>query len=124
MYVTILRSKIHRATLTETKLHYAGSVTLDRDLIDAAGLLPFESVHVFNINTGDRLQTYVIEGEQASGAVCLNGAAARLGQPGDLIIIVAYAQIEKEEAASFAPTVVHVDGQNRIVRVDNDPASP
>ena len=123
MLLTMFKSKIHRATVTEAHLHYTGSLTLDRDLIDAAGMLVHEQVQVLNINTGDRFTTYIIEGPRGSGVVCLNGAAARLGQPGDLIIAVTYAQMDAAEAAHFVPTVVHVDAENRIARVEGPTAS-
>lgn len=118
MMLTMFRSKIHRATVTEANLNYAGSLTLDRDLMDAAGMLPYEQVHVLNINTGDRFITYLIEGKRGSGVVCLNGAAARLGQPGDLVIILTYAQMTPEEAQNFKPTRVLVDEKNRLVKVE------
>lgn len=119
MTITMLKSKVHRATVTMADLNYAGSLTLDPLLMEAAGFMLHEQVHVLNINTGARFVTYVIPGERGSGTVCLNGAAARLGQPGDLIIAITYAQFTREEAANHKPTVVHVDGQNRIVRVDS-----
>lgn len=118
MFVTMFKSKIHRATVTQADLDYAGSLTLDPELIEAAGMLLHEQVHVLNINTGDRFTTYIIEGERGSGVVCLNGAAARLGQPGDLIIALTYAQMDAEEAKAFKPTVVHVDGANHITSVE------
>lgn len=111
---TLCKSKIHRATLTGADLHYEGSCTVDRDLMDAADLLPFELVQVVNVNNGARLETYVIEGERGSGTVQLNGAAARLGMPGDLVIIISYAQYEAHEIAEgFQPTIVFVDEKNR-----------
>jgi aspartate 1-decarboxylase len=119
MMITMLKSKVHRATVTMADLNYAGSLTLDPLLIEAAGFMLHEQVHVLNINTGARFVTYVIPGERGGGTVCLNGAAARLGQPGDLIIAITYAQMTPEEAAKHKPTVVHVDAQNRIVRVDS-----
>ncbi|HUW62583.1 MAG TPA: aspartate 1-decarboxylase [Candidatus Bathyarchaeia archaeon] len=119
MMITMLKSKVHRATVTMADLNYAGSLTLDPLLIEAAGFLVNEQVHVLNINTGARFVTYLIPGERGSGTVCLNGAAARLGQPGDLIIALTYAQMTPEEAANLKPTIVHVDAQNRIVRVDS-----
>ncbi len=119
MLLTLFKSKIHRATVTQADLNYAGSLTLDPDLMDAAGMLLHEQVQVLNINTGDRFSTYIIEGERGSGVVCLNGAAARLGQPGDLVIVLTYAQIDAEEARTFQPTVVHVDSRNKITSVDH-----
>ncbi|HDP35631.1 MAG TPA: aspartate 1-decarboxylase [Candidatus Hydrogenedentes bacterium] len=117
MLVTMMKSKVHRATVTEANLHYKGSLTLDRDLMEAAGMLEYEQVQVLNINTGDRFTTYIIEGERGSGVVCLNGAAARLGQPGDLIIALTYAQMDADEAAAHRPIIVHVDENNRITEI-------
>lgn len=113
---TLCKSKIHRATLTGADLHYEGSLTVDRDLMDAADLLPFEKVQVVNVNTGARLETYVIEGPRASGAMQLNGAAARLGMPGDLVIVMSYGEYDAAELTpDFAPLVVFVDAANRPV---------
>jgi len=120
MLLNMFKSKIHRATVTEADLSYKGSLTLDKDLIEAAGMLLYEKVQVLNINTGDRFETYIIEGERGSGVVCLNGAAARLGQPGDLIIAVTYAMMDAEDAKTHKPTVVHVDGNNKITSVENE----
>jgi len=117
MLVTMMKCKVHRATVTEANLEYKGSLTLDRDLMDAAGMLEYEQVHVLNINSGDRFITYIIEGERGSGVVCLNGAAARLGQPGDLIIAITYAQMDAREAAMHHPVMVHVDENNHITEV-------
>lgn len=114
---TMLKSKIHRARVTEADLHYDGSLTLDRDLMDAAGLLPYEHIHVLDINNGNRLETYVIEGSRGSGEVCINGAAARLVSPGDLVIVLSYAGVEEAELARHEPKLVYVDEQNRITRV-------
>ncbi|MBI2432353.1 MAG: aspartate 1-decarboxylase [Candidatus Hydrogenedentes bacterium] len=118
MLLTMFKSKIHRATVTEANLNYAGSLTLDEELIEAAGMLVHEQVQVLNINTGARFTTYIIPGPRGSGVVCLNGAAARLGHPGDLIIAVTYAQMDAAEAKRFTPTVVHVDENNRINSVE------
>lgn len=107
--------KIHRATVTEANLAYEGSITVDRTLLEAAGLLPFEQVQVVNCHNGARFETYTIVGEPGSGVVCLNGAAARLGQIGDTIIIIGYGQMDATEAEDHAPRVVAVDEQNRIV---------
>ena len=116
---TLCKSKIHRATLTGADLHYEGSLTVDRDLMDAADLLPFEKVQVVNVNNGARLETYVIEGARGSGTVQLNGAAARLGMPGDLVIVISYGEYEAAELAhGFQPRLVFVefvDGRNRPV---------
>jgi len=109
------RAKIHRARITDTRLDYEGSLTLDRTLMDAAGLLPFEQVQVLNINNGTRAETYIIEGEADSGVVCINGALARWAEKNDLIIIIAYAQVDESELKTFTPKIVHVDAQNRIV---------
>jgi len=113
---TMLKSKIHRARVTGANLHYEGSVTIDRGLMDAAGLLPYEQVHLLDVDNGARLETYVIEGERGSGQVVVNGAAAHLIHHGDTIIIVSYATLSDEEALSHRPQLVYVDGQNRIVR--------
>lgn len=113
---TLCKSKIHRATLTGADLHYEGSLTVDRALMDAADLLPFEKVQVVNVNTGARLETYVIEGPRASGTVQLNGAAARLGMAGDLVIIISYGEYAPDElTADFVPRIVFVDTENRPV---------
>ncbi len=117
MMLTIFKSKIHRATVTQADLHYAGSLTVDPVLLEAAGMLPYEQVHVLNINTGARFTTYLIEGERGAGTICLNGAAARMGAPGDLVIAITYAQMDAAEAKGFRPTVVLVDEQNHIVDV-------
>ena len=110
------KSKIHRATLTATDLHYEGSLTLDRELMDAADLLEFERVQVVNVNTGSRLETYVIAGERESGTVQLNGAAARLGMAGDIVIIIGYGDYDARELVDFTPRIVHVDDKNRPYR--------
>ena len=114
---TILKSKIHRARVTDADLHYEGSLTLDRDLMDAADLLPYEMVHVLDINNGNRLQTYVIEGGRGSGEVCINGAAARLVSPGDTVIILSYVTVDEEEVGDHRPRLVYVDEENRVQRV-------
>lgn len=114
MFRTMLKSKIHRATVTHADLHYIGSLTVDRDLMEAADLLPGELVHVVDINNGSRLETYVIEGERGTGVIGINGAAARLVQPGDLVIVIAYATISDDEAAKLEPRVVMVDSDNKV----------
>lgn len=119
---TMLKSKIHRATVTQADLHYVGSLTIDKDLMDAADLLPGEQVAVVDVTNGARLETYVIEGERGTGVIGINGAAAHLVHPGDLVIIISYAQMDDELARRYRPRVVHVDGQNRIIDVDTDPA--
>lgn len=112
---TLFKSKIHRATITQADLYYEGSLTLDRDLMIAADLLPYEQVSIVNVNNGERFETYLIEGPAASGVVCLNGPAARKGAVGDEIIIISYGQFEdSEELRDFEPTIVHVDKKNKI----------
>ena len=116
MLIELLKSKIHRVTHTEANLSYVGSITIDQDLIDAANILPGEKVQIVNNNNGARLETYVIAGERGSGVVCLNGAAARLVQPGDVVIIMAYAWMTYEEAQGFKPAVVFPDSDtNRLI---------
>ncbi|MBG0826758.1 aspartate 1-decarboxylase [Planomonospora sp. ID67723] len=124
MLRTMLTSKIHRATVTQADLHYVGSITIDEDLLDAAGLLSGEQVHVVDIDNGARLVTYTIAGPRGSGVIGINGAAARLVHEGDLVIIIAYGQMDDAEARSFRPRVVHVDRGNRIVDLGDDPAEP
>lgn len=121
MLRTLFKSKIHRATVTQADLHYVGSVTIDADLLDAADLLPGELVHIVDITNGARLETYVIEGERGSGVVGINGAAAHLVHPGDLVIIISYAQMTDAEAREFVPRVVHVDRDNRVVALGGRP---
>lgn len=111
----MMKSKIHRATVTDADLHYVGSITIDRDLMDQADLLEYEQVAVVDVDNGARLETYVIEGERGSGSICLNGAAARLVAPGDRVIIISYAEYDRAELETYAPTVVHVDRGNRPV---------
>ena len=113
---TMCKSKIHRGVLTGADLHYEGSLTVDRDLMDAADLREFEKVQVVNVNNGARLETYVIEGERGSGTLQLNGAAARLGMPGDHVIVISYAEYEEAELEDFAPRLVFVDPGNRIAK--------
>jgi len=116
MLVELLKSKIHRATVTDACLDYEGSITIDRELMQAAGIVLHEKVHVLNLNNGERFETYVIEGKQKSGAICLNGAAARLVQKNDLVIILAYISLTPEEAKSWQPKVVKVNAKNRIIK--------
>ncbi|MBP7281511.1 MAG: aspartate 1-decarboxylase [Leptospiraceae bacterium] len=117
MLITILKSKIHRATITDANLNYIGSLTVDLDLMDAAGMIEYQQVAVVNINNGARLETYLIKGKRGSGEICLNGAAARLGEPGDKIIIMTYCMVEEKEVpANYDPKVVHVDGKNHIIQ--------
>ncbi len=112
----MMKSKIHRATITSADLHYEGSLTLDTELMAAADLVEHEEIHVVNVNNGARFTTYVIPGPAGSGVVQLNGAAARLGMPGDLVILIAYGNYEQSEVADHRPAVVFVDGRNRIAR--------
>ena len=118
----MLKSKIHRATVTQADLHYVGSITIDADLLRAADLLPGEKVDVVDINNGNRLSTYVIAGEPGSGVIGINGAAARLVAPGDLVIIIAYAHLSQDLLGEYQPRIVFVDGQNRPINVGADPA--
>ena len=115
---TFFKSKIHRATVTEADLDYEGSVTIDEDLMDAAGIWNHEAVHVWNITRGTRLQTYAIKGKRGSGVICINGAAAHLNEPGDMVILATFAELEEAEARTFVPKVVLVDRKNRIVDED------
>lgn len=115
MYIEILKSKIHRAKITQAELHYVGSITIDEDLMDAAYLLENEKVQIVNVNNGERLETYVIKGERGSGMVCLNGPAARKAQVGDIVIIISYASMEREEAKTYQPKLVFPDSHNKLV---------
>jgi aspartate 1-decarboxylase len=119
----MLKSKIHRATVTACELHYAGSITIDSNLMTRADLMPGEQVHVLDIDNGARFETYVIEGERGSGELCLNGAAARLVQPGDRVIVVSYGVYSEEELDTHGPRVVHVNERNEVLRVDGDPSA-
>jgi len=122
MLRTMMKSKIHRATVTQADLHYVGSVTVDEDLLDAADLLPGEMVHIVDVTNGARLETYTIAGERGSGVLGINGAAARLVHPGDVVILIAYGQMDTAEAKGFRPRVVFVDAGNRILGTGDDPA--
>jgi aspartate 1-decarboxylase len=122
MLRTMMKSKIHRATVTQADLHYVGSVTVDQDLLDAANLLAGELVHIVDIDNGARLETYTISGERGSGIIGINGAAARLVHPGDRVILIAYAQMEDAEAREYQPHVVFVDSENRVIGTGHDPA--
>ena len=121
---TVLKSKIHRATVTQADLHYEGSITIDRELMEAADILPFEQVHVLDVDNGQRLATYAIEGAANSGQICINGAAARLVSPGDTVIILTYKTATDDEARSVQPSLVYVDRLNHITHIGNhiDPA--
>ncbi|QHT46845.1 aspartate 1-decarboxylase [Halobacillus sp. ACCC02827] len=122
MLRTMMKAKIHRARVTEANLNYVGSITIDHDLLDAVGILPHEKVQVVNNNNGARLETYVIAGERGSGVICLNGAAARLVQKDDIVIIVAYAMLSEEELSSFRPKIALMDADNQIQQVvDEEP---
>ncbi|MEU9076681.1 aspartate 1-decarboxylase [Kitasatospora sp. NPDC004745] len=122
MLRTMLKSKIHRATVTQADLHYVGSVTVDEDLLDAADLLPGELVHIVDIDNGARLETYTIAGPRGTGVIGINGAAARLVHPGDLVILIAYGQMDTAEAKGYEPKIVFVDERNRITGLGGDPA--
>jgi len=113
----MLKSKIHRAVITEAKLNYVGSITIDKSLMDTANILEYEKVQIVDIDNGNRFETYVIAGEPDSGVMCVNGAAARCVQPSDKIIIMTYCQIDKEEAKDFKPTVVFVDESNTVIEI-------
>ena len=121
---TMFKSKIHRATVTQADLDYVGSVTLDAGLMEAADLLEGEQVAIVDITNGARIETYVIPGERGSGVIGINGAAAHLVHPGDLVIIMSYALLDEAEVRALEPRVVHVDDKNRIVKLGNDPAEP
>ena len=122
MLRTMMKSKIHRATVTQADLHYVGSVTVDEELLEAADLLAGELVHIVDITNGARLETYTIAGPRGSGVIGINGAAARLVHPGDLVILIGYGQMTTEEARSHQPSVVFVDDRNRVVATGSDPA--
>ncbi len=116
--IEILKSKIHRVKVTDANLEYVGSITIDEDLMDAAQLIEYEKVQVVNNNNGERLETYVIKGERGTGTICLNGAAARKVQKGDILIIVSYIQIDLESARKFKPTIIFPDENNRMIPTD------
>ena len=113
----MFKSKIHRATITQAELYYEGSITIDKDLLETADILPYEKVQVVNVNTGSRLETYTLEGKAGSGTICLNGAAARLGAVGDEIIIITYSQMSEEEAKSHKPKIILVDKENKVKQI-------
>ena len=113
MRLNVFKSKIHRATVTHADLEYEGSVTVDSDLLDAAEILPYEAVHIWNVTRGSRLVTYALPGPRGSGAICVNGAAAHLNKPGDMVILATFADMTREEARQHRPVVVRVDAQNR-----------
>ncbi len=119
MMLHMMKSKIHRATITQADLNYVGSLTLDPDLMEQADILPFEQVQVLNVNTGGRFETYAIEGERGSRVVCLNGPAARLGEVGDIVIILTYAWMDAEDAQNHTAKTIHVDANNTIISIDH-----
>lgn len=116
MFITVYKSKIHRATVTQADLNYIGSITIDENLMDAANLVEHEKVQIVNVNNGERLETYVIKGERGSGTVCLNGATARLAQVGDVVIIMSYAYMERDEARKYEPILVFPDADNKLIK--------
>ncbi|MBC7333003.1 MAG: aspartate 1-decarboxylase [Actinobacteria bacterium] len=119
MLVSILKSKIHRALVTDAKIHYMGSITIDKKLMEKARLLPYEKVLVVSLDSGERLETYVLEGREGEGEVCLNGAAARKILKGDRIIIMSFAFLEEEEARKYKPAIVYLDDKNQVIKVEN-----
>ncbi|MDD6483043.1 MAG: aspartate 1-decarboxylase [Clostridiales bacterium] len=119
MTLTMLKSKIHRATVTEAELDYVGSITIDKNLLEASGILEYEKVLVVDITNGSRLETYTIAGERGSGIICLNGAAAKLINKGDTVIIMAFADMDEKEAKEYKPTVVFVDDENKVKSIKN-----
>jgi aspartate 1-decarboxylase len=123
MRLNIFKSKIHRATVTHADIEYEGSVSIDADLLEAANILPNEAVHIWNVTNGSRLVTYALSGARGSGTVCVNGAAAHLNRPGDLVILATYADMDPAEARAHVPTVIRVDGDNRILS-DKSPELP
>jgi aspartate 1-decarboxylase len=120
---TMLKSKIHRATVTHADLHYVGSCTVDENLMDAADLLPGEKVAIVDVTNGARLETYVIPGARGTGVIGINGAAAHLVHPGDVVILISYAQLDDATARAYRPRVVHVDADNQVVELGHDPAA-
>ena len=115
MLIQVMKSKIHRVKITQAELHYVGSITIDKKLMDAADIVENEKVQIVNINNGERLETYVIEGEAGNGEVCLNGPAARLAQVGDIVIIISYGTLEKSEAKDFKPTIIFPNDDNQLI---------
>lgn len=114
MIIEVFKSKIHRAKVTQTELHYTGSITIDEDLMDAANLIAGEKVQIVNVNNGERIETYVIKGDRGSGMICLNGPAARKAQTGDLVVIISYAQMDFEEAKTFKPSIAFPNENNKL----------
>ncbi|MGY0798335.1 aspartate 1-decarboxylase [Lysobacter sp. A286] len=119
MQLNLLKAKIHRATVTHAELHYEGSCAIDGRLLDISGIREYEQIHIFNINSGQRFITYAIRGEEGSGVISINGAAAHRAKPGDLVIICAYAEFDEAEAAKYKPTLVYVDSDNRLTHTNN-----
>jgi aspartate 1-decarboxylase len=115
MRLSVFKSKIHRATVTNADLEYEGSVTIDENLMESANILPYEAVHIWNVTRGSRLMTYALKGPRGSGAICVNGAAAHLNRPGDIVILATYADMDPAEARDYKPIVVRVDGKNQVV---------
>ncbi len=115
---TVMNSKIHRATVTEANINYIGSITIDEDLLDAANISEWEKIEVLNLTNGSRLETYVILGERGSGEICINGAAAHLVNPGDLVILVTYKMVEESQIKGHVPTIIHVNSENKIINFD------
>lgn len=124
MLRTMFKSKIHRATVTHADLDYEGSVTIDEDLMRAADILEYEAVHIWNVTRGSRLQTYAIAGPSGSGVICINGAAAHLNRPGDIVILATFAEVEERDARGLRPQVVRVDSDNRVVGHEPEVAGP
>lgn len=120
MFLTMFKGKLHRATVTQADISYVGSVTIDSALLKQSGILPGEKVQIVNLNNGERFETYTIEGEADSGVICINGAAARLVQVGDKVIIIAYAMMDEKEAKAFKPNVLILDEKNRVVRIKHE----
>jgi aspartate 1-decarboxylase len=120
MLLNMFKGKLHRATVTQADINYVGSVTIDSDLLEQSGILPGEKVQIVNLHNGERFETYTIKGDAGSGVICINGAAARLVQVGDKVIIIAYALMDEDEAKSFLPNVLVLDDRNRIVRVKHE----
>jgi aspartate 1-decarboxylase len=114
MTIEVLKSKIHRCTVTEANLNYVGSCTIDEDLLDAANMIEYEKIQIVNVNNGERLETYIIKGKRGSGVICMNGPAARKVMTGDVIVIMSYAQMSMEEAKSYKPAVIFPDGSNKL----------
>jgi len=120
MFISMFKSKLHRATVTDADIDYVGSITIDADLLKASDILPGEKVHVVNINNGARFETYTLTGKAGSGVICVNGAAARLVQKGDLVIIISYATMDRKEAAEFSPTICILDEHNKLTGIKHE----